>query len=39
MSKRKTYKKKRTAKAKAGKNRPVYPVKGGYRIGKRRKKR
>ncbi len=36
---RKTFKKKKTAKAAAGKGRSVYKVKGGWRISKRRKKR
>jgi hypothetical protein len=34
-STRKTYKKKSTAKNKAGKGRSVYKVKGGWRIGRR----
>jgi len=36
---RKTYKKKSSAKSKAGKGRGVYKVKGGWRIGKRKRRR
>lgn len=38
-SNRKTYRKKSTAKNKAGKGRSVYKVRGGWRISKRRRKR
>jgi hypothetical protein len=36
---KKTYKKKSTAKAARKKGQPVYKVKGGWKIGKRRKKK
>jgi len=38
-SRRTTYRKKASAKKAAGRGRPVYKVKGGYRIGKRRRRR